>query len=96
MPTNKLVIPLVLTRPQSPEELEQLKRNYPFVSHSRTWEVDEYPVTQMPPVYDMYERRSKYPEYYGDRYTGTLKQNNKPGEAKPQYFARRPQPPEQS
>lgn len=42
----------------------------------RNWKIDEYPTKQQPPMYDLAERRAKYPEHYGDRYSGTLKQGN--------------------
>lgn len=67
---------LVLQRPQNEEEREAIRRNYRTSMFQRNWKIDEYPTKQQPPMYDLAERRAKYPEHYGDRYSGTLKQGN--------------------
>lgn len=81
-------------KPQNKEELELIKRNYGNDEFRRNWNINEYPIKQMPPLYDMSERRAKYPEYYGNRYSGALKQYNSPGQDIPDRWPRRPQPKE--
>lgn len=65
---------LALRRPQTEEEREAIRRNYRTSIFQRNWKIDEYPAKQQPPLYDLSERRAKYPEHYGDRYSGTLKE----------------------
>lgn len=71
---NPYATQLVLHRPETEEERAELRRNYNTNRYQRNWKLDEYPTKQRPPLYDLSERRAKYPQYYGDRYSGTLKE----------------------
>lgn len=69
--TNPYPHVLCLYKPQTEEERNHLKKKYitavanPFVG--RNWEIDQYH-GQYPPLYDVWQRRKQYPEYYGDKY----------------------------
>lgn len=71
----KYVYTLYHTRPQTDEERLEIKKNRfkIFGEFHRNWQLGQYPGTEMPPTYDMAERRKKYPEYYGDRYDNFVK-----------------------
>lgn len=63
---------IALKRPKDEEELMAIKRQYTNSVFQRNWEIDQYNY-QVPPKYDLAERRAKYPQYYGDRYAGYKK-----------------------
>ena len=67
---NPLVYRLVLKRPQDEEELMQLKAQYIINPYQQNWEMGQYHNEQPPPVYDLSQRRKKYPQYYEGRYDG--------------------------
>lgn len=69
---NPLAIRLLFHRPKNEEELMQMKRSTWNFYAQRNWEYGQYQ-GDMPPVYDMSERRLKYPEYYKGRYDGFKK-----------------------
>lgn len=69
---DPLPIKLFIHRPQTEEELILLKRNNLENPCHRNWEYDQYD-QNMPPRYDLSERRLKYPQYYKGRYDGYKK-----------------------
>lgn len=56
-------------KPQTPEELEAIKRKWNGDMYLRDWDIGMYR-QEVAPVYDMWERRRKYPEHYAGRYEG--------------------------
>lgn len=56
-------------RPQTPEELAEIKKKHSTNSFHRDYDLDMYRY-EMAPNYDMWERRMKYPEHYAGRYEG--------------------------
>lgn len=68
-PHNKVVQQIALKRPQTEEELLQIRQEYLPNTNYRNCEIDQYE-TDIAPKYDMAVRRKKYPEYYGTRYDG--------------------------
>ena len=62
---------LIWFKPDTQEEIDYLKKmsiqGYGNHYVGRNWEMDQYH-GQVPPYYDVWERRKKYPEYYGDKY----------------------------
>lgn len=69
---NSLAMKLLFHRPQTEEELIALKRNNLVVNVHRSWDYGQYN-QNMPPKYDLSERRQKYPQYYKGRYEGYKK-----------------------
>lgn len=69
---NSMAWKLFFLRPQTEEELILLKRNNLANPCHRSWEYDQYD-QNIPPLYDMSERRLKYPQYYKGRYDGYKK-----------------------
>lgn len=54
-------------KPQTEEELLEIKRYYNWNHYQRNWDIDQYRYNH-PPMYDLWERRQKYPQYYKGRY----------------------------
>lgn len=55
-------------KPKTEEELLTLKRDYKRdFAYNRNWELGEYDEDQ-PPLYDLFTRRKKYPQYYENKY----------------------------
>lgn len=71
---DKFPTQLYLRRPQSEEEILELKRNYMtrFMPFQQNWQINEFDI-DLKPVYDLSERRLKYPEYYAGRYEAEKK-----------------------
>lgn len=69
---NSLALKLLFNKPQTEEELIALKRNNLNVDNHRSWAYGQYN-QNMPPLYDLSERRLKYPQYYKGRYDGYKK-----------------------
>lgn len=71
---DKAAIAIWFQQPATEEECNKVKRNY-YLGYSspmagfvgRNWEFEKYD-GQFPPLYDVWERRKQYPEYYGERY----------------------------
>lgn len=58
---------LAVRKPQNEEELMEVRRYVSDNPYQRDWEIDDYK-RFVPPLYDLSERRRKYPEYYGNKY----------------------------
>lgn len=63
---------IALKKPKNEEELMAIKRTYRNSVWQRNWDIDQYEY-QVPPYYDLAERRAQYPQYYGTRYSGYKK-----------------------
>lgn len=69
--SSKLARYLYLNRPSNKDELNAVLRNVNWPDeYYCDWEIDQYSF-DYPPVYDMNQRRKKYPQYYGDLYDKT-------------------------
>lgn len=65
---------LARLKPATDEERLKLKALYRSNGLDRKFEIDEYPHDTQP-LYDTYERRRQYPQYYGDKYNHHKKYN---------------------
>ena len=65
---------LAIYKPQTEEERLALKRDKNSNFFQKNWKIDQYN-DDNPPVYDVFMRRRKYPEHYGDKYN-TFKMDN--------------------
>lgn len=78
MTPDNLATNIFFKRPRTQEELDALRRKYVFenkgiaMNHERNFTVGQYAL-DMPPRYDMADRRQAYPEYYAGRYDGFRK-----------------------
>jgi len=69
---NPYIWMLLLKQPQTEEERIQLKKRWAILYADRplvgrNWDIDKYS-GHVPPLVDLWQRRKKYPEHYGDRY----------------------------
>lgn len=58
---------LALKKPQTDEERLAIKRDTNYNFYQKNWKIDQYN-DDAPPQYDVFLRRQKYPEHYGDKY----------------------------
>lgn len=60
---------IAIQKPKTEEEILEIKRNRNMNKYRRNWEMGQY-ANDMPPTFDMSERRKAYPQYYAGRYDG--------------------------
>ena len=58
-------------KPETQEERDKMKLKWIWTRKNlylgRNWDMDKYQ-GHVPPLYDVWERRKQYPEYYGEKY----------------------------
>jgi hypothetical protein len=66
---NPYPLYLCIKKPQTDEERLALKRDTIVMSTQRDWQMGQY-CQEQPPIIDVWKRRQKYPEHYGNKYNG--------------------------